>query len=215
MSFVYLLQCLLPPSPSLSTRLLIQRWDRSKLISVRIGTVKAACPARMYVFRSISAVVFFVSLCLCSILIMLSLHISAPEHSASPCFYPQALVWFVAFKSLMPHVDHNVESSQSMSQPPLFPPLPLGFVTLTTGRGSAGAECRALSLTVIINNLEPQKWAMRLLDTLSGLERSDVLLISVAWIYPLVCISSPFSKQWLGCHVSGLKFIEGTQSSQS
>lgn len=127
---------------------------------------------------------FFFSLCLCSILIMLPVHISVPEHSASLCLYSQ--LWFVAFESLMPHVDHNVESSQSMSQPPLSPPsLPLGFVTLTTGRGSAGAECRALSLTVIINNLEPQKWAMRLLDTLSGLKRSDA--ISVASIHPLVC----------------------------
>jgi len=135
-------------------------------------------------FVKTSSVCF--SLCLCSILIMLPVHISAPEHSASLCLYPQLLVWFVAFESLMPHVELNVESSQSVYQSPLSPtPLPLGFVTLTTGRGSVGA----LSLTVIINNLDPQKWATRLLDALSGLKRLDA--ISVASIHPLVCYSEP------------------------
>lgn len=119
--------------------------------------------------------------------LFLLLHISVTEHSASSCFFPQLLFWFVAFKSLTPHVHHNGEISHSMSQPH-FLPLPLGFVTLTTGRGSAGAECGALGLTVIINNLEPQKWAMRLLDTLSGLKRSDAFCISVAWIYHLVSV---------------------------
>lgn len=77
---------------------------------------KAACPARICRCIQIPICAVFLSVCLCSILILLPLHISVPEHSASLCVYPQLFTLICCFQ-VIDAIDHNVESSQS--QPPL------------------------------------------------------------------------------------------------
>lgn len=147
---------------------------------------------------------------------MLPLHISAPETFSIVLSFNS---WFDLFLSshrcLMQTITWRAFIRRFSPHP--FPFLPPGFVTLTTSRGSAGAQCWALSLTVIINNLELQKWATRLSDTLSGLKRSDALSPQVAWIYPLLCFgktlrkAAVFRKHPLGHLVPISKTTEGIQ----
>lgn len=183
--FVYLLQCLFTPSPSFSTRLLVQRWDRIKLMrAIKLPN------ENLHMYRNSSECSFTARVCLVFFIFwfVAFAHFS-PRTFSMPLSSALGLIcrFEVIDASCRPYCwELPVDVSASSS-----PPLPLGFVTLTTGRGSAGAECWALSLTVIINNLEPQKWAMRLLDTLSCLKRLDALSVSVSVSssYPLVCLS--------------------------
>lgn len=145
-SFVYFLQCLLTPSSSLSTRLLIQRWEKSKLIKVFVFV--SCLPSNV---QMCSAVLLA---CVCALFWLCCLCTFQPQNIQHHCAFMLSS-WFDLLLSSHWCLMLTIMLTAPVDVSPPPPPLPLGFVTLTTSRGSAGAQYWALSLTVIINNLEP------------------------------------------------------------